>query len=130
MTKTCVVCGKTFEAKRAVAKYCPGGVCGKRAQRGHVQTVASVSTLPPADGSTVAQVRAELATADRVDTYLGAAALALAGRIDNATAVMGFAALVRELRVTMTAAMEGAQHDTDALTDIRSSAALKLIRPA
>jgi len=56
--------------------------------------------------------------------------LALAERIDNATAVMGFAALVRELRVTMQAAVEGARNDTDALTDIRSSAALKLIRLA
>ena len=130
MTKTCVVCGKFFEATRAVAKYCPGGVCGKRAQRGHVLKSAPVSVLPRADGLTVVQVRAQLAVADRVDTYLGAAALALAKRIDDASAVMGFAALVRELRVTMAAALEGAGHGTDALTDIRSSAALKLIRPA
>lgn len=129
MTKTCVVCGVSFEAARAYAKYC-GGVCSKRAQRGHVLRTAPVSDLPRPDGETVVRVRAELVAAGRSDTYLGAAALALAERIDNATAVMGFAALVRELRLTMEAATEGVNHDTDALTDIRSSAALKLIRPA
>ena len=129
MTKTCLVDGVPFEAKRAAAKYCSER-CRKRAQRGHLLPVSTLPKPDVPDGATVERVRAELAAVDRVDTYLGAAALALAERIDNATAVMGFAALVRELRVTMGAAMEGAGHDTDALVDIRSSAALKLIRPA
>ena len=129
MTKTCLVDGVPFEAKRAAAKYCSER-CRKRAQRGHLLPVSMLPKPDAPDGATVERVRAELAAVDRVDTYLGAAALALAERIDNATAVMGFAALVRELRVTMGAAMEGAGHDTDALVDIRSSAALKLIRPA
>ena len=129
MTKTCLVDGTPFEAKRAAAKYCSER-CRKRAQRGHLLPVSTLPKPDAPDGATVERVRAELAAVDRVDTYLGAAALALAERIDNATAVMGFAALVRELRVTMGAAMEGAGNDVDALTDIRSSAALKLIRPA
>ncbi len=129
MTKTCLVDGVPFEAKRAAAKYCSER-CRKRAQRGHLLPVSTLPKPDVPDGATVERVRAELAAVERVDTYLGAAALALAERIDNATAVMGFAALVRELRVTMGAAMEGAGHDTDALVDIRSSAALKLIRPA
>jgi hypothetical protein len=129
VTKTCLVDGVPFEAKRAAAKYCSER-CRKRAQRGHLLPVSTLPKPDVPDGVTVAQVRAELGAAGRADTYLGAAALALAERIDNATAVMGFAALVRELRVTMEAAMEGAGNDVDALTDIRSSAALKLIRPA
>ena len=112
MTKTCVVCGKTFEAKRAVAKYCPGGVCGKRAQRGHV---APVAPLPASASSTVSLVKAELERAGRSDTYLGAAAVALAQRIDEATAVMGYAGLVKELRSTMDAALAGAKREADPL---------------
>jgi hypothetical protein len=59
--------------------------------------------------STVSKVRAALTEAGRLDTYLGAAAVQLAERIDNATAVMGFAALVKELRSTMDAALAGAE---------------------
>jgi hypothetical protein len=126
MSRVCVCgCGRSLEGRTAKTTHFDRE-CRKRTFKARRSVVA----VPLVDESTVARVRGELADAGRAETYLGAAALALAERIDNATAVMGFAALVRELRVTMEAAMEGAQNDVDALTDIRSSAALKLIRPA
>jgi len=68
----------------------------------------------------VEAVRAELEAAGRVDTYLGRAALALAVRIDYSTAVMGFAALVKELRATMQAATEGVVVAADPIDELRA----------
>jgi hypothetical protein len=65
-------------------------------------------------------VLTELEQAGRAETYLGAAALALADRIDQSTAVMGFAALVKELRVTMEAATAGARATADPVDELRA----------
>jgi hypothetical protein len=65
---------------------------------------------------TLDAVKAELERAGRLDTYLGAAAVMLAERIDTSNAVMGFAALVAELRRTMDAALEGAKTTWDSWT--------------
>lgn len=65
-------------------------------------------------------MQAELDAAGRADTYLGAAALALADRIDQSTAVMGFAALVKELRATMDAALAGVKKVADPLDELRA----------
>jgi len=67
----------------------------------------------------VEAVRAELEAAGRADTYLGRAAAALAVRIDESTAVMGFAALVKELRATMQAATEGVVVQADPIDELR-----------
>jgi hypothetical protein len=64
-------------------------------------------------------VQAKLEAAGRSETYLGAAALALADRIDQSTAVMGFAALVKELRATMDAALDGVQQAADPLDELK-----------
>jgi len=82
-------------------------------------SAASVDRLGTA-GTTVEAVRAELEAAGRVDTYLGRAALALAVRIDESTAVMGFAALVKELRATMQAATEGVVVAADPIDELRA----------
>lgn len=92
--------------------------CRKRVQRGGVAAApvqpVTVST------STVEAVRAELEAAGRTHTHLGAAALALAERIDAATAVMGFAALVKELRATMEAAVAGVREAADPVDELRA----------
>lgn len=96
--------------------------CSKRARR--AAAAAGVAAAPSADGSpdggTVRSVRAELAAAGREETYLGAAALAIAARIDESTAVMGFAALVKELRATMAEAMQGVQVTDSRLDELRA----------
>jgi hypothetical protein len=61
-----------------------------------------------------------LESAGRAETYLGACALALADRIDQATAVMGYAALIKELRATMDAALAGVQRAADPLDELRA----------
>lgn len=71
-------------------------------------------------GSTVEAVRAELVAAGRADSYLGRAALALAYRVDTSTAVMGFAALVKELRATMDAATGDVTSAGDPVDELRA----------
>ena len=51
-------------------------------------------------------------------TFLGAAALALAARIDGPPGVVGFAGLVRELRATMTAVNRASPAAKDAVDEI------------
>lgn len=72
----------------------------------------------PATLGTVGATHAELERAGRLDTHLGQSALALAARIDSATAVMGFAALVKELRMTMVEALKGAPRQADELDEL------------
>ena len=117
MSRSCESCGVAYEAARSDSKFC-GERCRKRAQRGHVAPVVAVAG-GTANGTTEA-VRRELEAAGRLETSLGAAALALAERIDGSTAVMGFAALVKELRVTMEAAVAGAHVAADPVDELRS----------
>jgi len=83
--------------------------------------VARPTALPVvAGGSALRSVSAELEAAGRTETYLGALALVLATRIDGSTAVMGFAALAKELRVTMDAALAGVTVAADPVDELRS----------
>lgn len=69
----------------------------------------------------------------RADTELGVAAVLLAARLDNLGPVdtgAGLAALMKEFRATLADAVKDADHDDDALDNIREAAALKLIRGA
>ena len=112
--RSCDVCAAPYEAARATSKFC-GATCRQRAQRGHTGDVPHEPT-----SGTIAAVRAELEAAGRLETHLGQAALALAGRIDSATAVMGFAALVKELRATMEAALANVREAADPVDELRS----------
>ena len=113
--RACEACGELFEPARPHAKCC-SDTCRKRKQR---MTVSRDAEAAP--GRTQAAVMAELEAAGRVETVLGAAALALAERIDSSTAVMGFAPLVKELRSTMEAALEGSQTRVTKLTELRAA---------
>lgn len=130
MDKNCLVCGRSFMAKRSSAKYC-GGTCRKRAQRqkdsGALIGLPSAQThfQPAAQvGSVMDATRAELEKVEREETALGAAALALAARIDSSGGDTGsaVASLVRQLRETLAAALEGAEADDDPLVQIRANA--------
>lgn len=123
MAVTCGTCQKAFDAKSPKAVYC-SAKCRKAAfrLRGGAQVVPlgrSEATVPERS-STFEATKAELEAAGRVGTHLGQAALALAERIDSATAVMGFAALVKELRSTMVEALKGAPRAADLVDELEA----------
>ena len=108
--------------RRPDARFCSER-CRKAAARAAagvpVQLISTPS--PVADGgSLTAATLAELAAADRVDCALGQAALALARRVDAGhESGSSVAALVRELRVTMEAALDGAARADDVVDELR-----------
>lgn len=125
MLRTCE-CGKRFEAKRASARYCSER-CKKRAQRRPGGVDAEVKELPrPAsedtpDGPLGSVARAELAAVDRESTAAGQLVLALARRIDTAEGETGasLAALVKEFRASLAAAVAGAERAADPVDEVR-----------
>lgn len=130
MVKSCP-CGERFEAKRPSAKYCSDR-CRKRAQRkpggtvvafGVVQAPPSEPEKPAGTGPLETAAHTELAAVDRAETMAGAVALTLARRIDHASAAetgSAFAALTKELRAAMTAAMAGAEQAADGIDELRA----------
>ena len=85
--------------------------------------VRGPSALPVAvvgsDGLMVAAVRAELEVAGRDGTYMGALALTLADRMDGSKSIMGYAAMAKELRSTMDAALVGVRVAADPVDELR-----------
>ena len=67
-----------------------------------------------------AAVLSDLAAVGRDSTFLGSLALGLAEQIDNAADVMGVAALVKQLRATMSAALLAALPVVDPLDELRA----------
>lgn len=128
MTRHCAVCGKAFEAKRSTAKYC-GSTCRARQSQGikpprparGVDAPPAPAAVMPLVGESplVASVRRALEDAGRLDSVLGQQALMLAGRLagqgDSGSAV---AALSRELRAVMDAALADAPQAADALDEL------------
>lgn len=125
MQRNCDACGGQYTAKRPNSRFCSEG-CRKKAARGTESPRIEPIVADPAVPTTRSRVQAELDAAGRGETYLGAAALALADRIDQSTAVMGFAALVKELRSTMDAALVGAKKAADPLDELRARRDRKL----
>lgn len=114
MVFTCVSCGSTFNAKNARAKYCSER-CRKRVQRGgkvlELPVGGRASDEPVGErGPVAAATHAALTEAERLDTPLGAAALALASRLDQPGTDTGsaVAALARQLEITLESATRGA----------------------
>lgn len=124
MTRNCASCGRPFEASSPRATYC-GATCRKRASRGAVVTdIAERRPGPSRATGLVLAVTKELEEADRLETALGQAALALANRletgVDTGSAV---ASLTRELRATMEAATAGARAVRSPLEQMRDELA-------
>lgn len=119
MERPCDACAAPYEALRSTSKFCSDR-CKKRAQRGFQATAAVVPATGAMGTSNVTAVTAELESAGRLDTWLGAAALSIAQRMDKSTAVMGYAALVKELRSTMDAALAGVKVAADPVDELRS----------
>lgn len=122
MKKNCATCGKPFDAQRKTAKYCSGR-CRVQAQR--TTSEASVTPLQPAaqpaDGDVEQAAREELVRYGRESSVGGQVVLALARRIDAGVGETGasFAALSKELRSAMAAAVAGAEAEADPVDEVR-----------
>lgn len=111
MKVTCV-CGTEFDARNPRAKFCSDR-CRKRAQRGgEVVALPVQQPIEPVEamGGVERTTRAALASADRVETPMGQACLALARRIDAPGMDTGsaLAALVARLDSSLAVALRGA----------------------
>lgn len=132
MKKNCATCGKPFEAKRSTAKYCSDR-CRVQAQRrsgsdkGKViafgVAVAPPQTEPSREpGLLESAARTELEAVGRAETLAGGVVLALARRIDQAgpdDTGSAFAALTKELRASLAAAVAGAEQEDDPVDQVR-----------
>ena len=125
MTRNCNACGNAYEARRPSSKYC-STKCRQRGNRVGDAPIA-LADEHTVDGSLTAATRAELTSANRLDTTAGVAAMILAARLDARTTDTGssVAALVREHRVTMTEALRGAVL-ADPMDELRAKRAARL----
>lgn len=130
----CEFCGSEFEAKTKRARFCKQKDCQRaraRARKQKQRSPATVTELPRPEGGAVddsddsvfAATRAQLEAADRLRTPTGAAALALAKRIDSgsfADTGSSFAAVVKELRATLGEALADAAVPDDPVDELRA----------
>ena len=130
MQKPCECCGDDFQAQRSTARF-----CSPRCRNAALKAVKSGkpassavkrSKVLPGDISTVDSTRAAIVAAGRESHYLAAAALKCAARIDESTAVMGFAGLLKQLEATMSSVLAGVEVAADPIDELRARRALKL----
>jgi hypothetical protein len=119
--RRCEHCGGRMDPKKV--RYCSQR-CRTAACRARKAPVLDLPVVPE-DKSTVEAVVRELDAAGRGDTFRGRAAVALAARIDAATAVMGFAAMVKQLESTMDAALAGVKKSDSPVIRMRDELAAR-----
>ena len=127
MTRSCESCGRPYEARRPNSKFC-GDTCRKRKQRAP-DSVAPVTSVPPAvtHSALAAAIELTLIDAERLDTFQGRQALALARRIDSPHETgSAVSSLSKELRAVMDEAMKGAHVKTDPVDELRRKREQKL----
>ena len=119
MDRTCAACGKTFPARSARAKFC-GSSCRGKAHRGQ-STAPRPEAQDPITALTTAVIR-ELTAARALETTLGQAAIALARLVDDAdpTRSSATAAVVKELRTTMDAALKSSAPAGNLIDELRA----------
>jgi hypothetical protein len=122
MQRHCAVCGRPFESKRPQGKYC-GATCRQRARRAAppIQPL-SREDVPPTEAGTglVSSVLFELTGAGREDSALGVLAVQLARRMEQFDTGGGHAALSRELRAVMAAALQQVSAAPDLVDDLQA----------
>jgi len=117
--RTCEQCAIGYESGSPTSRFCSAR-CRKAAFRARQGVSPAVPDRSETSGTTVDAVVAELEAVGRLETYLGRSAVALARRIDESTAVMGFAALTKELRASMDAALAGVARAADPVDELRA----------
>ncbi|TDK85475.1 hypothetical protein EUA02_29900 [Mycobacterium paragordonae] len=100
MQKTCVVCKRSYQAKRKESLTCSATCRSRKRHMRHPSEQSEVS-----DNPLVVATKRELEAAGKLDSMLGQQALALAARMSGADTVAGYASLSRELRTVMAAAI-------------------------
>ena len=127
--RTCDECGVAYQPKRSDSRF-HDATCAQRARRkvakgGPPTSPSAVQDRPRAaygseDGALERSVRAELESAQRVDTYLGQSALAIARQVDAGRGTdQAVTSLIRELRATMAAATAGAGAPGDPVDELK-----------
>jgi hypothetical protein len=123
MTRQCDSCREDYEAARASSRFCSPR-CRVRASRSPAKTLDAPTTPPrdlSASGLVIATTTA-LEAAHALDSVLGQVAVEIAGRIVNpAETGAAVAALAKQLREVMVAALEGSEVVVvDPLDELRS----------
>lgn len=114
MRRPCDVCRRPYEAVRANSRYC-SDTCSKRARRGAGQTDT------PAGVSVEQATRVALAEYERVDTWQGQTALALAKQLDEGHDTgAAKAQLAKQLAASMEVALSGVAVVDDPLDELRT----------
>lgn len=106
MVKTCLSCGREFEAKRAAAKFC-GDTCRQRAKRSGA-TLVPLGTPEPNDDDSplISAVRTTLDEAGVLETVSGQSALLLAQRLSSPFETgAAMAALSKQLEALVSSAL-------------------------
>ena len=122
MLRSCEQCGTEFEAKRPDARF-HSDTCRKRAKKAGAP--ASTAVLPArrpvvVDDGLVEATRKALEDADRLDTWLGQQALALAARVcAQGETGASVASLSKELRAVMEQALQGANVQQSVVDQLR-----------
>ena len=129
MVTVCDVDGVEFETNRKNARFC-SDACRQKARRrrksGLPENVVQLGVVPEAPdlehGPVYTASMAELVEAERQNTTLGRAALALAARIDQGVDTgSGLASAVKTLGDTMAAATKGARRAATPLDRVREA---------
>lgn len=123
MQRSCEVCGKGFEARLSTARYC-SSTCRARKSRSKTGG-APLRVVPPspvASSGVVEATQAALDAAGRAGSPHGQAALLLAARMDaGAESSSGLAALAREHRAALVAALDGEAKGVGKLALLRAA---------
>jgi hypothetical protein len=132
MKRNCDVCQIPYQARRASSRFCSAR-CRQRAQRSpstswRAPVAAIVKPGDVAEGYLTGATLAELEAADMVTSSLGQLALLLARRLDTLTMDTGssIAALVREHRATLNAAVGAGTRAVDPLDQLAMQRRLRL----
>lgn len=122
-SKTCEQCGTAFEAKTSRARFCGSGCRARKAEG--VKPAAGRRRVKPWDRRILLAVSRQLADAGRGSTALGLMAVDLARTLgDPDLSGSARATVARELRATLTEALEGARrkdNPVDALKQRRDA---------
>ena len=116
MLRNCESCGSQYEARSVRSRFCSDN-CRVRNSRG-----AAAPDIALDDGPLVRAVMKELAAAGKVDSMRGQQALVLARRMSGSETNAGVAALSRELRSVMAAALgtKASGVTTDGIDELRA----------
>lgn len=111
-TVVCAACATDFVGKNSRAKYC-SDTCRKRGLRGGT---APAKAKP---SGLVAVTRRDLEQADRLETVLGQQAMGLAEKLSSGRDTgSAMAALSKEFRAVLDAALDGAVVVSDGLDEL------------